>query len=86
MKGDRAVYIFALCMTIVCQSMYIITPFIIQQITDTFLVGEQAAENLKNGADTLMYMLLAMIAFTLLRCIIQPLSDGDGDGDEFDIF
>ena len=22
----------------------------------------------------------------LLRCIIQPLSDGDGDGDEFDIF
>ena len=47
MKGDRAVYIFALCMTVVCQSMYIITPFIIQQITDTFLVGEQAAENLR---------------------------------------
>lgn len=22
----------------------------------------------------------------LLRCIIQPLSDGDGDGDEFDFF
>lgn len=75
MKGDRAVYIFALCMTVVCQSMYIITPYIIQQITDTFLVGEQAAENLKNGADTLMYMLLAMIGFTLLRCIIQYTSN-----------
>ena len=62
-------------MTVVCQSMYIITPFITQQITDTFLVGEQAAENLKNGADTLMYMLLAMIGFTLLRCIIQYTSN-----------
>ena len=71
MKGDRALYIFALFLTIVSQSMYIITPYFTQQIVDTFLVGEQAAENLKNGTDLLLKMIFAMVGFTLLRCIIQ---------------
>ena len=71
MKGDRAVYILALCMTLLCQSMYIITPFLTQQITDTFLVGEQAAENLRTGSDRLIMMLIAMVGFTLIRCGIQ---------------
>ena len=71
MKGDRAIYCFALCLTLICQSMYIITPYITQSIIDTFLVGDEAAENLRQGADTLMWMLAAMIGFTLLRCIIQ---------------
>lgn len=71
MKGDRAVYILALCMTLLCQSMYIITPFLTQQITDTFLVGEQAAENLRTGSDRLIVMLIAMVGFTLIRCGIQ---------------
>ena len=75
MKGDRAIYCFALCMTLVSQSMYIISPHITQQIVDTFLVGEDAAGNLKNGADTLVFMLLMMIGFTLLRCIIQYTSN-----------
>ena len=75
MKGDRAVYIFALCMTVICQSMYIITPYITQQITDTYLVGEQAADNLRTGADRLVFMLLVMVGFTLLRCIIQYTSN-----------
>lgn len=71
MKGDRGLYIFALFLTIISQSMYIITPHFTQQIVDTFLVGEQAAENLKNGADVLLKMIFMMIGFTLLRCIIQ---------------
>ncbi len=71
MKGDRALYIFALFLTIVSQSMYIITPHFTQQIVDTFLVGEQAAENLRNGSDLLLKMLFAMVGFTLLRGIIQ---------------
>ncbi len=71
MKGDRALYIFALFLTVICQSMYIITPYFTQQIVDTFLVGEQAAENLKNGTDILLGMLFAMVGFTLLRGIIQ---------------
>ena len=67
MKGDRAVYCIALCMTIVCQTMYIISPYLTQQIIDTFLVGEEAAENLRTGSDRLVMMLAAMVGFTVLR-------------------
>ncbi len=71
MKGDRALYIFALFLTIISQSMYIITPYFTQQIVDTFLIGENAAENLRNGSGILLNMLFAMVGFTLLRGIIQ---------------
>lgn len=75
MKGDRAVYILALFLTVICQSMYIITPYITQQITDTYLVGEQAAENLRTGADRLVFLLIVMVVFTLIRCLIQYTSN-----------
>lgn len=71
MKGDRALYIFALFLTIICQSMYIITPYFTQQIVDTFIVGENAAENLQNGTDRLITMIALMIGFTVIRCAIQ---------------
>ena len=71
MKGDRALYIFALFLTITCQSMYIITPYFTQQIVDTFIVGENAAENLQNGTDRLITMIALMIGFTVIRCAIQ---------------
>ena len=70
-KGDRAIYFIALCMTVISQSMYIISPYLTQQIIDTFLVGEEAAENLRTGTNLLINMLIAMIGFTLLRCIMQ---------------
>lgn len=71
MKGDRALYIFALFLTVISQSMYIITPYFTQQIVDTFLIGEDAAQNLITGRDILIKMILMMIGFTLLRCGIQ---------------
>ena len=71
MKGDRAIYCLALCMTVVCQAMHLIAPHITQEIIDTFLVGEEAAENLRTGTDRLIFLLAAMVGFTLLRCIIQ---------------
>ncbi len=71
MEGNRALYIFALFLTIISQSMYIITPYFTQQIVDTFLVGEQAAENLRTGSDLLLKMIFAMVGFTLLRGVIQ---------------
>ena len=58
-------------MTVICQSMYIITPYFTQQITDTFIVNENAAENLLNHSDVLIQMLIAMVGFTLLRGIVQ---------------
>lgn len=71
MKGDRALYIFALFLTLVSQSMYIITPYFTQQIVDRFLVGEDAVQNLINGKDVLIKMIIMMVAFTVIRCIIQ---------------
>ncbi len=71
MKGCRAIYICALCMTVICQSMYIVTPYFTSQITDTFIVNDNAVENLKNHSDVLIGMLIAMVGFTLLRGLIQ---------------
>ncbi len=71
MKGCRAIYITALCLTVVCQSMYIITQYFTQQITDNFIVNENALQNLQEHSDTLILMLAAMVGFTLLRCGIQ---------------
>ncbi len=71
MEGCRAIYITALCLTVVCQSMYIITPYFTQQITDTFIVNDNAVQNLKEHSDTLILMLAAMVGFTLLRCLIH---------------
>ncbi len=71
MKGCRAIYITALCLTVVCQSMYIITPYFTQQITDTFIINDKAMQNLQEHSDVLIFMLAAMVGFTLLRCGIQ---------------
>lgn len=71
MKGCRAIYICALLLTVICQSMYIITPYFTSQITDTFIVNEHALDNLRDHGDTLIFMLAAMVGFTVLRGAIQ---------------
>lgn len=71
MEGCRAIYIAALCLTVICQSMYIITPYFTQQITDTFIINDNALQNIAEHTDVLILMLIAMVGFTLLRCGIQ---------------
>ncbi len=71
MKGNRVSYICALCLTVICQSMYIITPYLTQQIIDTFINHENAMENLRLHTDILIIMLVQMVAFTVLRAAIQ---------------
>lgn len=71
MQGCRGMYICGLLLTVVCQSMYIITPYFTSQITDTFIVNENAVENIKNHSDTLLLMIGAMVGFTVLRACIQ---------------
>ncbi|MGN0666364.1 MAG: ABC transporter ATP-binding protein [Huintestinicola sp.] len=71
MKGYRALYICALCMTLISQSMYIISPHFVSQIVDEFIYGEQAAANLASNQDRLIFLLAMMILFTLLRTTIQ---------------
>ena len=51
--------------------MYIITPYFTQQITDTFIINENALQNIAEHTDWLIFLLAAMVGFTLLRCMIQ---------------
>ena len=71
MEGYRGKYCFALLLTVICQSMYIITPYLSQQIVDTFIFGENASEMLKTNVNLLYAMVAGMIGFTLVRCAIQ---------------
>lgn len=71
MKGYRGRYVLAMCLSICCQSMYIITPMMSQRIVDTFITADNALEMIEQRRDLLIWMVAAMIGFTLLRTVIQ---------------
>lgn len=70
LSGYRGRYITAMVLTVVCQSMYIITPMMSQRIVDTFIVPENSAEIIKAQPGLLISMVAAMVGFTLLRTCI----------------
>ena len=51
--------------------MYIISPRIAGYITDTFIVNENAAENLETKPTLLIWLLIAMVGFTLIRAVLE---------------
>jgi ATP-binding cassette subfamily B protein len=67
LEGNRARYVAALCLSVVGSVMMIINPYIGQQIVDTFITNENAAQNLVDKRDLLIWLCLGMIGFTLLR-------------------
>ncbi|MBQ8786451.1 MAG: ABC transporter ATP-binding protein [Oscillospiraceae bacterium] len=71
MKGYRGRYILALCMTVIGQIMYLTSPIFSQNIVDTFIYNENAAENLKNNSKLLIILCCGMVLFTLMRTVIQ---------------
>lgn len=71
MKGYRGRYVMAMCLSVCCQSMYIITPMMSQRIVDTFITADNALEMIEQHRDLLIWMVAAMIGFTLLRTVIQ---------------
>ena len=71
MEGARGLYICGMLFTILSQSMYIITPRITSEITDTFIVNENAVANLEARSDYLIGLLIAMVGFTLLRGALE---------------
>lgn len=75
LKGYRAVYIAALCMTVICQSMYIITPHYSQKVIDNYIYGENAAYNLEHNRQGLIWLIAVMIMFTLIRTCITYTSN-----------
>lgn len=71
MKGSRAAYITALCLSVCCNGLYITAPYFQSRIIDTFISNENAVANLVNERPLLWNLLLGMIGFTLLRTVMQ---------------
>ncbi|MBP5197557.1 MAG: ABC transporter ATP-binding protein, partial [Lachnospiraceae bacterium] len=70
MKGMRAIYIFGMFLTIVYNVMQLTVPYFSSKLIDTFLAGENAAENLRTKSDLFYKLLIAMVGLTVLRAII----------------
>ncbi len=71
MEGYKGRYILALCLSVVCQVMFLVTPMMSQQIVDTFIMPEDAAYIIKTQSTLLWQMVWIMIGFTFLRTVIQ---------------
>ncbi len=71
LKGYRAVYITALCLSIFCNILYLTTPYFSSQIVDTYISNENAVENLKNDRNGFLTLIALMVGFTLLRTVFQ---------------
>ncbi|MBQ5315987.1 MAG: ABC transporter ATP-binding protein [Oscillospiraceae bacterium] len=71
MKGSRRNYIIALCLSIVCNALYIAAPYFQSRIIDTFVSSPDAVGNLELHRDLLFRLLGGMIGFTLLRTVCQ---------------
>lgn len=67
LKGDRARYVIALCLSVLTASLTVVNPYISQQIVDTFISGSGALENLSTQKTLLITLCLSMIGFSLLR-------------------
>ncbi len=71
MKGYRGRYIFALCLTVIGQIMYITNPIFSQKIVDEFIYSENPVQAIAERKDVLIGLCLCIIVFTLVRTTIQ---------------
>ncbi|MDR2559413.1 MAG: ABC transporter ATP-binding protein/permease [Oscillospiraceae bacterium] len=67
LEGYRAMYIVTIFLALINQSMFVINPFLRQQIIDTFIDNENAAKNLTEQRDLLIWLLAAILGFSLVR-------------------
>ncbi|MDR0197426.1 MAG: ABC transporter ATP-binding protein/permease [Oscillospiraceae bacterium] len=71
LHGYRKRYILAMFLSVVCQVMFVFNPIFTRIIVDTFISGENAAENLATWRN-LLYLLVALtIAVNLFRTALQ---------------
>ena len=61
LSGYRGRYITALLLSVICQTMYLITPMMSQRIVDTFIVSENSAEMIRTQPNLLIMMVAAMV-------------------------
>jgi len=67
LQNYRFTYLTGISLAIINQSMFVIVPYIRQQIIDTFIDNDNAAQNLAEQKNLLIWFLIAMVGFTLLR-------------------
>ena len=74
MKGYRAVYAVALCLSVVIQSFFLTGPMIVEQIISIFISSPDALQNIENQRDLLILLCVAMILFVFVRTCLQFLA------------
>ncbi|WP_123039672.1 ABC transporter ATP-binding protein [Cohnella candidum] len=67
LQGNRARYIWALCLSVIGSSLTIINPYLSQRLIDTFISGGSAKENLVQQRGLLIWLCVGMVGFSLLR-------------------
>lgn len=67
LQGNRARYIWALCLSVIGSSLTIINPYLSQRLIDTFISGGSAKENLLHERGLLIWLCVGMVGFSLLR-------------------
>ena len=70
MKGCRGIYFVGMAGTVVYNILQLTVPYFSGKIVDLFLTGENARETLSTHRDLFYQLILAMVLFTLLRCVI----------------
>ena len=73
LKGYRKFYISALVLSLVCNALYLTTPYISSELVNTFISSDNAAQNLQEKRSLFWWLLIGMTGFTLLRTIFQYL-------------
>lgn len=71
LKGYRSKYIAALCLSVFCNILYITSPYFQSELIDTFISNPNAAQNLAEHRDQLLWLLGGMVGFTFLRTVFQ---------------
>lgn len=70
MQGKRVMFLFALMGTIVYNALQLVVPYFSGEITDTFLSGPDAANNINTMRTEFWVMILLMVGMTILRGVI----------------
>ena len=71
LKGYRKFYVTALVLSIVCNALYLTTPYFSKELVDKFLSSKDALFNLEHERKLFWLLLAGMVGFTLLRTICQ---------------
>lgn len=67
LEGVRALYAFGIVLTLAYNCLQISVPYFISKLIDTFITGENAAENLATNKTLFYTYIFSMIGLTLLR-------------------